>query len=468
MEASKGSLFELSLEECLARLTQEHNSLRVDRPCTLGDGVELWSDQELESHLQSYQDCPPSPGELGLWVPASGAATRMFAFLDSDPQAQRRLWDEANDLAFGSAWMKSLGVDDWRQGSVPIPEAVKALWRLMKKGQIPKGLVPFHRLDDSDGPSVETAFQAHLRSWRQVMPNGGDVWFTVQESHREEIQKHLAPVAESGKFRVHFPVQFPETDTPVLDSQGGWLRTPEGDVFRRPGGHGALLPVLEQVTAKTVVIRNIDNAPSPSCTPERVRWSQAMVAAARTWDIERHHFQEVVKGTGVVSTELLRWLADSGSGIETEASPENVSPARALGLLDRPMRLVGVVRNEGQPGGGPFWVTVGEGVDQGLTKPQIVESIEFTDANKDILGKATHFNPVELVCILNPGQPLGAYVDKSRSLKATKIVQGQSCRVLEHPGLWNGAMSGWLTRFVEIPASCFQPVKSALDLIGRH
>lgn len=364
--------------------------------------------------------------------------------------------------------MKSLGVDDRRQGSVPIPEAVDALWRLMKKGQIPKGLVPFHRLDDSDGPSVETAFQAHLRLWRQVMPNGGDVWFTVQDSHREEIREHLAPVAESGKFRVHFPVQSPETDTPVLDSQGGWLRTPEGDVFRRPGGHGALLPVLEQVTATTVVIRNIDNAPSPSSTPERVRWTQAMVAAARTWDIERHHFQEAVKGTGVVSTELLRWLVDSGSGIETEASPEYVSPARALELLDRPMRLVGVVRNEGQPGGGPFWVTVGEGVDQGLTKPQIVEGVEFTDANKDILGKATHFNPVELVCILNPGQPLGAYVDKSRSLKATKIVQGQSCRVLEHPGLWNGSMSGWLTRFVEIPASCFQPVKSALDLIGRH
>ncbi len=468
MEASKGSLFVLSLEECRARLTQELDSLRVDRPCTLGDGVESWSEQELDSHLHSYKVCPPSPGELGLWVPASGAATRMFGFLDSDNQAQRQLWEQAGDVAFGAQWMKSLQEEGRETDEMPISEATDALWRLMREGQIPKGLVPFHRLDDCDSPSVETAFQAHLRLWRQVMPHGGDVWFTVQESYREEIRQHLEPVAESGKFRVHFPVQSPETDTPVLDPNGEWLRTPEGDVFRRPGGHGALLPVLEQVTAKTVVIRNIDNAPSPSCTPERVRWTQAMVAAARTWDIERHQFQEEVRGAGFVSTELLRWLADSGSGMEADASPESVSSARALQLLDRPMRLVGVVRNEGQPGGGPFWVTVGEGLDQGVTKPQIVEGVEFTDANKDILGKATHFNPVELVCTLNPGQPLGAFVDGSRSLKATKVVHGQPCRVLEHPGLWNGAMSGWLTRFVEIPASCFQPVKSALDLIGRH
>jgi hypothetical protein len=468
MEASKGSLFVLSLDECRTRMTQRPESLHVDRPCTLGDGVESWAPEDIETHLQSWEADPPGPGELGLWIPASGAATRMFGFLNSDLHAQSQLWNHAPELAFGSQWMKRLGVDSNTRKQVTTSEAASALWTWMREGQIPKGLVPFHRLDDSSDPLVESAFQAHLRLWRQIMPYGGDVWFTVQESHREEIRQHLTSTADSGKFRMHFPIQSPETDTPVLDSRGEWLRTSDGDVFRRPGGHGALLPLLEEVTTEAIVIRNIDNAPSPACTPERVRWTRAMVAAARSWNEARRNLRENTERTGAVSAEVLRWLADSGAGIDRECPAVSMSVAEVLSLLDRPMRLVGVVRNEGQPGGGPFWVTVGGGLDQGVLKPQIVEGSEFTEANREILEQATHFNPVELVCILKPGEPLGAYVDASRSLRASKVVQGETCRVLEHPGLWNGAMSGWLTRFVEIPASCFQPVKSALDLVGRE
>ena len=131
------------------------------------------------------------------------------------------------------------------------------------------------------------------------------------------------------------------------------------------------------------------------------------------------------------------------------------------------MRLVGVVRNEGQSGGGPFWVRVASGIDAGSVRPQIVEAVEFDQDNEDVLAKATHFNPVDMVCVVKPGQPLAPYVDESRYLLAEKNVMGESVKVLEHPGLWNGGMSGWLTRFVEIPAECFQPVKTVMDLVGR-
>ena len=189
-----------------------------------------------------------------------------------------------------------------------------------------------------------------------------------------------------------------------------------------------------------------------------------MIAACDAWVQERMQLEEELTAGAQTPDSVMSWLRAAGAGLSEDTE---LSKSEAMGWLNRPMRLVGVVRNEGQPGGGPFWVRIQTGVDAGLVRPQIVESIEFEESQKPLMANATHFNPVDMVCALRPGQSLAPFVDSSRYMMAEKEVLGQKVKVLEHPGLWNGGMSGWLTRFVEIPSSCFQPVKSALDLIDR-
>ena len=459
MNAPEASLFQLTLDECKRRLTQAACDLDVVRPCTVGDGVERWSMDRVQTLADSRGNRASAGEDCALWVPASGAATRMFSFLQSNPEAQVRLWREADQLAFGEVWKQEVArvTDD----EATAQQAAQVLWDMFDLGKLPKGLVPFHVTED-DG-TYETAFEAHLRLWKEVMPNGGHVWFTVQKDRRTQIQDHLAKASQSYGFQLHFPNQDPATDTPMLDDAGAWITDDQGEVLRRPGGHGALLPLLEQVTTPFVVIRNIDNAPSPACTEERLLWTQAMLGEAQAWAKERDRWRAQLTTTGDVPSELVAWLDRAGAGLTTTPTREECA-----NWLTRPMRMVGVVRNEGQPGGGPFWVRVSEGPDAGLVRPQIVEAVEFTQDTQHVLNVATHFNPVDMVCVLNPGQSLTPFVDATRHLRARKTFQGQEVRVLEHPGLWNGGMSGWLTRFVEMPSACFQPVKSALDLIRRQ
>ena len=456
MESRPSSLFELSLDECRARLSSPQPKTEIERPCTPGDGVEVWSEEELVEKAKLWEASPPNASTLGLWVPASGAATRMFRPLHEKPQAREALCSSVDDLALGRAWRDAVKEKGLNPEQCSSDEATAVLLTLMKEGAIPKGLVPFHMHDGGKG--AETAFEAHVRSWGRLVASP-KVWFTVQQDHVTEVEAHLKNSSVSSHHaQLDFAVQDPATDMPVLDQEGRWLTTEDGEPFKRPGGHGALLPLLEEVSTPLFVIRNIDNAPSPALTELRELWTKALVAEARAWAEERDALlQELASNP----ERAAAWL--QAQGVTCDA--EDVAGLETH--LARPMRLVGVVRNEGQPGGGPFWVRVASGIDAGSIRPQIVEAVEFGADNQDVLEKATHFNPVDMVCVVRPGQSLAPYVDESRYLLAEKNVRGESAKVLEHPGLWNGGMSGWLTRFVEIPAACFQPVKTVMDLVGR-
>lgn len=460
MSAPEDSLFQLSLEACRARLTTSSQPLDVVRPCTVGDGIEQWSSEEFDDLLLRWRE--DKAAQCGLWVPASGAATRMFGFLRSDEEAQSKLWQAADRLAFGKAWKDAVQRRFGSNEHVQATEACEVLWHLMEGGSIPKGLVAFHR--GADGDESENAFDAHLALWREIFPNRTKVWFTVPKVKHADIDAHLSASEFATNTDWHLPFQSPSTDTPVLDKDGAWLTDAQGQVVRRPGGHGALLPLLEEAAVPLIVIRNIDNAPSPSLRELRAKWTVAMLSACDAWVEERERLRRELTDSHRMLETVQDWLNASGAGIEEGTT---LSVTEAAAWLDRPMRLVGMVRNEGQPGGGPFWVRVQSGTDRGLVRPQIVESIEFGMHNKHLMAQATHFNPVDMVCALRPSQSLSEFVDASRYMKATKTMQGREVTVLEHPGLWNGGMSGWLTRFVEIPSACFQPVKSALDLIDR-
>ncbi len=379
----------------------------------------------------------------------------MFRPLHEKPQARQVLWSFVDDLALGMAWRKAVKENGLDPEQCSPAEATEVLLTLLKEGAIPKGLVPFHM--DQSGTVPETALEAHVRSWGRLVESP-KVWFTVQHDHVTEVESHLKNSSVSQHAQLGFRVQDPATDLPVLDHEGRWLTTKGGARFKRPGGHGALLPLLEEVSTPMFVIRNIDNAPSPARMELRELWTKALVAEARTWAEERNALLRDLESN---PERAAAWLQAQGVTCD-------VADVAGLEMhLARPMRLVGVVRNEGQPGGGPFWVRVASGIDAGSLRPQIVEAVEFGEDNQDVLEQATHFNPVDMVCVVRPGQSLAPYVDESRYLLVEKMVMGERAKVLEHPGLWNGAMSGWLTRFVEIPAECFQPVKTVMDLVGR-
>ena len=459
MKASVGTLFHLSLESCKGRFLGASSQLKVSRPATLGDGIERWDAEALHALVQKWENEPSMGEECGLWVPSSGAATRMFGSIKNDASVKERLWNAANDLAFGPAWRRDVAAAHGEPSSVTPEEAAHVLYAGLEG--LPKGMVTFHLDEEGQG---QTAFEAHLKLWKAVHTDHPRAWFTVQENHKRAVSEHLATSEDAAGVRLTFPIQPPETDTPVMLENGDWLKNDQGEVERRPGGHGALLPLLEEVDAKFLVIRNIDNAPSPDRFEERLLWTKAMLAETRAWESERREILQALQ-TGGDADEVKTWLRKGGMDVDELNRP--VSVDELVAQVKRPMRLVGVVKNEGHAGGGPFWVQQQDGLDQGMVRPQIVEAVELSHLSAEGL-QGTHFNPVDMVCVLEPGAALEPYVDHTRYLKSPKLIDGQQVHILEHPGLWNGGMSGWLTRFVEIPTTCFQPVKTALDLIQRH
>lgn len=382
---------------------------RLARPATAGDGV-LRIEESEHAALLALADEAARGGRLSKFVPASGAASRMFAFLlaGGEETAEKKRFLESRDaLAFG-------GSGD--------PVALAAT---------PKGLLPFHKYPD--GP--RTPFEEHLHEAAGTVRDAAGlcrVHFTVSPEHRRAFEEKLAEVrprverATGARFAVSFSEQSPSTDTIAVDPDGRPFRTAAGTLLFRPGGHGALLANFADLARSggdVVLVKNVDNVVPDARRAPTLLWKRLL--------------------TGL----LVR--IERGS------------------RRDRPIRVCGVVRNEGEPGGGPFWV-------EGPAGPslQIVESgeVDLTDTGQAAVWKsAAYFNPVDLVCSLRDagGQPfdLPRFVDEKAIFIAAKTHEGRPLKALERPGLWNGAMASWETVFAEVPKQTFAPVKSVLDLL---
>ncbi len=330
----------------------------------------------------------------------------MFAFLkSSDPSHEdvRRFEENRHRFAFPT-------------------EGVDAL------AALPKGLLPFHRY----GETSRTPFEEHLVEAAATVRDAKGLCrlhVTVSREHRAAFEAALEkarPRLEAGigaRFDVKFSEQSPSTDTVALDETGHLFRDAEGQILFRPGGHGSLLKNLGESGGDVVLVKNIDNVVPDHIRAPTVLWKRLLAGF------------------------LLRRERE--------------------GKRTRPLRVAGVVRNEGEPGGGPFWIAGEEGASK-----QIVESAQVdlsNPAQAAIWGAATHFNPVDLVCSIRDeeGRPfdLSRFVDERAVFVAKKAHEGRPLLALERPGLWNGAMSHWETVFVEVPKETFAPVKTALDLL---
>lgn len=394
------------VERQAALLRNPPPAAKLLRPCTVGDGIMRIDEGEHEELLALANEAARA-GRLSKFVPASGAASRMFAsVLGGGPESpeRKRFFESVDAFAF------SLTGD------------------LDRLAATPKGLLAFHRYPEGS----RTAFEEHFFEAAYTVRDGAGtcrIHFTVLPAHRASFERALSqflPRVErltGARFEVGFSEQSPSTDTVAIDENGRLLRDSEERLLFRPGGHGALLKNLAETGGDVVLVKNIDNVVPDGLRAPTVLWKRLL------------------------------------SGLLVRI--ERTSPR------DRPLRACGVVRNEGEPGGGPFWV---EG-PAGATR-QIVESAQVDLANPaqaSIWRAATHFNPVDLACSLRDasGRPfdLARFVDERAVFIAKKTHDGRALYALERPGLWNGAMALWETVFVEVPKETFTPVKTALDLL---
>lgn len=480
----------------------------VVRPCTAGDGIQLLSSDDSAELLEIHARASAA-GRLSSFVPASGAATRMFASLLSayaTPPRERPSWDRLRAAASrGDATAGELVAFVTGAARLPFRDALDAELRpqgmtveeaatgrgwhelvaavVAPEGlgyaRLPKALVPFHRYPDGE---VRTALEEHLVEAAELVREERGLCrlhFTVPEEHLDGFATLLREVGprftarRRVAFDVGYSVQKPSTDTLAVDLEGRPFRTSDGRLLFRPSGHGALIDNLEELEADVVLIKNVDNVRPEHAIGSTLRSRRLLTGLLVRLQSSAFALLRRLKARRLVDTELLdeaEAFVAREFGVERLHARRSKDERRAwlIERLDRPMRVCGVVENRGEPGGGPFWVRDA----QGLVTPQIVEAAQIdpeSDQRSRVLAAATHFNPVDLVCGLRDAggrpYPLHAFVDTEAVLVSTKSAEGRPLRALERPGLWNAAMAGWNTAFVEVPLETFAPVKTIVDLL---
>ena len=407
--------------------------LDIVSAASVGNGVLNPTEEEIDAYVQAWQDYLNEGHTVLKFVPASGAASRMFKdlfeYLETGERTKfiDKFLTEKEHFAFAP-----------QLADLDAQAAVSHLLKDMNYGNLPKGLLLFHSYEDG----ARTPALEHLVEGAMYAASKGEVniHFTVSHEHLPLFQAHLAEYQAAYeeklgvKFHISYSEQKPSTDTLAANPDGTPFRTADGKLLFRPGGHGALIENLNEQEADVIFIKNIDNVVPDRLKGDTVRYKQLLA--------------------GVLVTEQKKIF-------EQLQDPTLTADQKAK--LQRPLRVCGVVKNTGEPGGGPFLVRE----EDGTISCQILESSQISDPA--LMQQATHFNPVDLVCATRDaeGKPyyLPDFVDEKTGFISHKSKDGKELLALELPGLWNGAMSRWNTIFVEVPVSTFNPVKTVNDLL---
>ncbi len=454
-----------ALETQLKNFREGFPFLPVTRAASCGDGIRVLDAAGIEQAAARYDRAKESL-RVVKFVPASGAATRMFKDLFEFVREGRRtavvgeLLANRRRFAFWPELRTIVGddADELRTVENIVAEG-------LRYGETPKGLVSFHRYGDE----VRKAVEEHLVEGAQYAAAGGEVkiHFTVSPEHLTRFEALLAekiPGYESRfgvKYRISFSVQDPSTDTLAVNPDCTPFRRADGRLLFRPAGHGALIGNLGKIDADIVFVKNIDNVTTDARRGDTVLYKKALAGVLLA--LQERIF-EYLMALEVPGAEL----EPIAAFIENELCvklPKDYGTALLRQVLDRPIRVCGMVRNEGEPGGGPFWVT---GAD-GLETLQIAESNQIAPEKRKLMRSATHFNPVDLVCSFRTSKggrfDLREFVDPATGFISRKSDGGRELLAQELPGLWNGAMARWNTVFVEVPITTFSPVKVVTDLL---
>ena len=454
--------------------------LKVVRAASPGDGVMVVGDAEAAAAVARYER---EADRLGIvkFVPASGAATRMFKELFEFVNEGKRgkgidtLLDNIGRFAF---WPELKAV-------LPPDADDKATVRAIVKdglgyGQKPKGLVTFHAYPEGARKAVEE----HLVEGAVYAAARGvaRIHFTVSPEHIAGFETLLAekvPVYERRfgiRYDISFSVQKPSTDTIAVNPDNTPFRQDDGTLLFRPAGHGALVENLNEIDADLVFIKNIDNVVPDRLKADTVTYKKLIAGVLVTLQEQVFEYLTLLdsgKYTHDQMMEMLQFLQKKlfCKNPETKDLEDSVLAIYLKNKFNRPMRVCGMVKNVGEPGGGPFLAYNSDGT----ISLQILESsqIDMDDPEKkEMFEKGTHFNPVDLVCAVRDYKGhkfnLVKYVDKATGFISYKSKNGKDLKALELPGLWNGAMSDWNTVFVEVPLTTFNPVKTVNDLLREQ
>lgn len=454
-----------ALETQLKNFREGFPFLPVTRAASCGDGIRVLDAAGIEQAAARYDRAKESL-RVVKFVPASGAATRMFKDLFEFVREGRRtavvgeLLANRRRFAFWPELRTIVGddADELRTVENIVAEG-------LRYGETPKGLVSFHRYGDE----VRKAVEEHLVEGAQYAAAGGEVkiHFTVSPEHLTRFEALLAekiPGYESRfgvKYRISFSVQDPSTDTLAVNPDCTPFRRADGRLLFRPAGHGALIGNLGKIDADIVFVKNIDNVTTDARRGDTVLYKKALAGVLLA--LQERIF-EYLMALEVPGAEL----EPIAAFIENELCvklPKDYGTPLLRRVLNRPIRVCGMVRNEGEPGGGPFWVA---GAD-GLETLQIAESNQIAPEKRELMRLATHFNPVDLVCSFRTSKggrfDLREFVDPATGFISRKSDGGRELLAQELPGLWNGAMARWNTVFVEVPITTFSPVKVVTDLL---
>jgi hypothetical protein len=464
--------------------------LKLESAAGIGNGIIAPSEAERQQLVSAWEAYKASGKKVVKFVPASGAASRMFkdmfAFVDADYDVpttdfEKKYFDSIEKFAFYEALDAVCQKNEGKgirqliaDGNYKAVAANMLQAKGLNYGQLPKGLLLFHKYAEG----ARTPMEEHLVEGALYAASNGEahVHFTVSHEHMELFKAKVAEKADTfaKKYGIRYDISFseqkPSTDTVAANTDNTPFRNDDGTLLFRPGGHGALIENLNEIEADVIFIKNIDNVVPDRLKPETVEWKQVIAGVLVTLQKQAFEYLRLLDA-GASEAQLQEIAEFVSKNLCTDAKGNKVDADYLRRKLDRPMRVCGVVKNVGEPGGGPF-LTYNQ---DGTVSLQILESSQIDKNNEaymKMFTQGTHFNPVDLVCAVKnyKGEPfdLPEFVDKTTGFISSKSKAGKELKALELPGLWNGAMSNWSTVFVEVPLGTFNPVKTVNDLLREQ
>ena len=475
----------------LETLSGETIPLPLARACSIGDGIVAIPGAEREG-LIALHDRAASQGRMTKFVPASGAASRMFqqwfeweeteAF--NETEDARVLQKQIPRFAFYDDLARLVARDGRNISDLLSDNTRKVLEYLLTPkgldyGHLPKALIKFHAYPDGSRAALEEHLVEavmYVQDERHVCR----VHVTMSEEHRTAVEEYIAHVRDryetsyGVRIDLSLSIQSPSTHTVAIGETGRLFRDETGRMVLRPGGHGALLKNLNEIEGDVIFVKNIDNVVPDRLKPETVSHKKILGGYLLKLQEEIFRYLRFLDGTTHDTgsfpeiADFCRQRLSRSAPPEFDTLPGSRKKKILFDILNRPLRVCGMVKNEGEPGGGPFWVEEGDGT----RSLQIVEKAQVdleSRRQRAIWESSTYFNPVDLVCGIKDYRgekfDLERYVDQKTKIISHKSHEGKPIKVLELPGLWNGSMAGWNTVFVAVPSATFNPVKTVGDLL---
>lgn len=476
--------------------------IHLKEAASIDSGI-LILDEANRTKAIDYFDANRDKSKLVKFVPASGAATRMFKFLfqflEEYQMGQETVNAYINQHNASAMTLFYVGLEKFpfydevtqyikRQSSDfdhlgKDEQLIAFIHAMLDEDKLnlsasPKGLLPFHSYKDH----TASAFEEHLfeSALYASSNNTANLHFTIAQAHNHKFDAEFKRIEEiveqktDTAFNIEFSFQKESTDTIAVNLDNEPFRTEDGKLLFRPSGHGALLDNLNTIDADVVFIKNIDNVVVYKYEAEVAEYKKMLGGVLLNVQDQVFEYLELLDSKDLQEDEIITIAEFLVNRLNVVISPEFEKYSKKYQIdylkqkLNRPIRVCGMVKNEGEPGGGPFWVKD----ESGTVSLQIVESAQIdlnNKSQKEILENATHFNPVDIVCGIKDYQgkkfDLNQFVDQKTAFISEKTQNGKDLKALELPGLWNGSMANWTTIFVEVPLLTFNPVKTVNDLL---